>query len=494
MSQKNELAYLTVGELSEQIEKREISPVEVVDASIQRIEQRNASLNAFVYLGFDEARQSAKEAEQSIMNGEYKGPLHGIPTAIKDLFDFKPGWISTFGGVRAFKDYVADFYCPYAERMEKAGAILMGKTNSPVMGYRGTCDNYLFGPTHNPFDLTKNSGGSSGGSAAAVADGFIPIAEGTDGGGSVRIPASWCGLYGYQASYGRVPSVTRPNAFAGTSPFLYEGTLTRSVRDAAIGMEALTGYDARDPYSLPDKVDFTGALSRSIKDWKIAYSSDLDVYPVDPRVAKIVADAVKVFKEAGAQVEEVRLDIKRHQRELSDLWCRLILPVNLEFFENFKLQGMDLLKDHRADFPEEYLAWIEKGYKMSMLDHVKDQQMRTEIYDAMQNIFNRYDLLITPTLACLPVDNATDGNTMGPTEINGEKVDPLIGWCMTYFTNFSGHPAASIPAGLADNGMPVGMQIIGRRYADTDVIAASAAFEKLKPWYDIYKKCSTRPI
>jgi amidase len=490
----NELAYMTVAELSAKIRRRELSPVELMEATIRRIEQRNPSLNAFVFTAYEEARARAAEAEKQQMSGQEIGPLHGIPTGMKDLFDFKPGWISTFGGIRAFKNHKADFYCVYAERVEKAGGILVGKTNSPVMGFRGTCDNPLFGPTRNPFNLAKNSGGSSGGSAAAVADGLLPIAEGTDGGGSIRVPASWCGLYGYKASYGRIPSVTRPNAFAGTLPFLFEGTLTRSVEDAAIGLTALSGYDARDPFSLQDTPDFMAALRRSVKGWRIAYSPNFDVFPVDSKVSEIVGKAVKLFEQAGAQVEEVKLGITRDQKELSDLWCRLMMPVNIEFFENFKKAGIDVWKDHPEDLPPEYAEWLEKGYKFTILDFIRDQQMRTEIYDALQNVFNHYDLLITPTLACLPVDNASDGNTKGPGIINGVEVDPLIGWCLTYFTNFSGHPSASIPAGLSDDNLPVGMQIIGNRYGDLDVLTASAAFERMKPWQQIYSYCRNRPL
>src|SRR5262249_35025882 len=160
-------------------------------------------------------------AEQAVMNRRQLGPLHGVPTAMKDCFDFKPGWPTTYGGVKAVQDRVVDSYCTYADRIERAGALLLGKTNSPARGFRGSCDTYLFGPTHNPFDLSKNSGGSSGGSAAAVADGLVAIAEGTDGGGSIRIPASWCGVYGFKASFGRVPMVSRPNAFSTNTPFLF---------------------------------------------------------------------------------------------------------------------------------------------------------------------------------------------------------------------------------------------------------------------------------
>ncbi|PLT29812.1 amidase [Peribacillus deserti] len=492
MSLSNDLSYMSVAELSSKILRKQLSPVDVIEAVITRIKERNESLNAFVHVDFEGAKEMAKKAEAEIMSGAEVGIMHGIPSAIKDLFDFKPGWPSTFGGIRALKHNITDFYCPYAERMEKSGAILVGKTNSPVMGFRGTCDNYLFGPSRNPFNLRKNTGGSSGGSAAAVADGLLPIAEGTDGGGSIRIPAAWCGLYGYKASFGRVPSVARPNAFGGINPFLFEGTLTRNVEDAAIGLTALAGYDPRDPFSLDENVNYLSALRKSVKGMRIAFSPDFDVFPVDNQIAETVRNAVKVFEQAGAHVEEVKFGINRDQRELSDLWCRLITPINIDSLEGLKAQGIDILKDHSEDLPPEYRDWIEKGYKMNVLDLNRDQHLRTEIYDAIQNILNKYDLIITPTVASLPVDNTNDGNTKGPTQINGVEVDPLIGWCLTYFTNFTGHPSASIPAGLSKENLPIGMQIIGRRYADTDVLAASSVFERMKPWNHIYDICKNR--
>ncbi len=494
MSLADELAYMSATKLAELVRQRQLSPVEIVDAMIGRIEERNPSLNAFVFHGHEDARQRARLAEVAVTNGEPLGPLLGVPGAMKDLFDFKPGWVTTFGGIGAFSDFIADFYCVYAERMEQAGAILLGKTNSPALGFRGTCDNYLFGPSRNPFDTTKNTGGSSGGSAAAVADGLVPIAEGTDAGGSIRIPASWCGTYGFKASVGRIPMVIRPNAFAGHSPFIFEGPITRSVEDAALSLSALSGYDARDPYSLDEEVDFLGALDRPIAGWKIAYSPDFDVFPIEREVAETVEKAVGAFSEAGAHVETVRLGIERTQLELAELWCRLVIPISLAAFEGFKEQGIDVLKDHRHDLPPELIDWLERGLKISVLDHYRDQEIRSEIFDAIQGIFDDYDLLITPTLACLPVDNATDGNTVGPRQINGESVDPLIGWCLTYLTNFSGHPSASIPAGLSSAGLPVGMQIIGRRGADVDVLAASAVFEQLRPWHDSYEICANRPL
>ena len=494
MPTSDDLAHATVAGLATRIRERQLSPVEAVEAAIERIEAANDRLNAFVHLGFDDARERAREAERALTSGQELGPLHGVPTAMKDLFDFKPGWPSTFGGVRALKDFVPDFSCAWVERMERAGAIILGKTNSPVMGFRGTCDNPLFGPSRNPFDHSRNTGGSSGGSAAAVAAGLVPVAEGTDGGGSIRIPASWCGIYGYKHSFGRVPYIARPNAFTGLNPFLFEGPLTRTVEDAALVVDAIAGYDPRDPFALDEPANLSGAVGRSINGWRIAYSPDFDVFPVDRRVAEVVGDAVRAFEREGAHVEEVKLGIERDQRELSDLWCRLIIPINVEFFENMKAQGLDLLGEHRDDFPPEYLRWIDEGYRLTVPQLARDQQMRSEIYDAIQGVFENYDLLVTPTLACLAVENSDDGNTKGPTEINGVEVDPLIGWCLTYFINFSGHPAASIPAGMADGRLPVGMQIIGKRYADADVLAASAAFERVRPWQETYRMASALPV
>jgi amidase len=487
MAAHDDLAVMTAAETAARIRRRALSPVEVMDAAIARIEAGNARLNAFVHLDLEQARERARQAERAVGAGEELGPLHGVPTAMKDLFDYKPGWPTTYGGVRALRDFVADFYCAWAEGMERAGAIIVGKTNSPVMGFSGTCDNPLFGPTRNPFDLTRNSGGSSGGSAAAVAAGLVPVAEGTDAGGSIRIPASWCGVYGYKQSFGRLPYVVRPNAFTGLRPFMFEGTLARTVEDAALVTEALTGYDARDPFVLDERPALTRALGASIRGWRIAYSPDFDVYPVAPEVAAVVEDAVRVFEEAGARVEHLRLGIERDQRELSDLFFRLIIPTNVGTLEKHKREGLDLLADHRADFPPEYLRWIEKGYELRAADLMRDEEIRTEVYDAIQGALADHELLVTPTLACLPVENAADGHTKGPSEIGGVEVDPLIGWSLAYPVNFSGHPAASIPAGMA-NGLPVGMQLIGRRYADADVLAASAVFERLRPWHEHYAR------
>jgi amidase len=394
-----------------------------------------------------------------------------VPTALKDLFDYHPGWPSTHGGVRALRDYIPTFYCTYAERMLAAGAIIVGKTNAPTMGFRGTTDNFLFGPSRNPFDPERNPGGSSG--------------------GSIQIPAAWCGVYGYKPSFGRVPYTGRPNGFGGINPFLFEGVLTRSVRDAALAMTVLGGYDPRDPFALPGQVDYEAAVDQVSRPLRVAYSPDLRVFPVEPRIEETVAAAVRDLERAGAVVDTVDIAMPAGQRELSDLWCRLIAPLNVKVFEQLKGQGVDLLTDHADDFPPEYLEWVRCGYRLTTLDVAQDQALRTAVHDTIVPVFADHDVLITPTLGCSPVRNGTDGNTVGPRQVNGVEVDPLIGWCLTYPVNFTGQPAASVPAGLVD-GLPVGMQIIGARYDDATVLAVSAAVERIQPWLPHYELCRNR--
>jgi amidase len=476
-----DVAYRSASDLAAEIAQRHVSPVEVMTETIRLVEEREPSLNAIVYRGFDEAMESARSAETAMADGEDGGPLRGVPVLMKDLFDFKPGWPATFGGIPAMADHVIDGYCVWAERMEAAGAIIIGKGNSPALGFRGA------------FDTTKNTGGSSGGPAAVVADGLVPIAEGSDGGGSIRIPAAWCGLVGYQPSAGRVPSILRPNAFSGVSPFIYEGPITRSVADTALAMTALAGPHPGDPFCALDVPDFMGALDRGIDGYKIAYSRDLGVYPVQPEVAATVEEAVKAFEDAGAEVVEVDIDISIDQRELADLWCRLIMPLSLDAFSNLAAAGLDILGEHRDDLPPEFLRWADHVAGMTAMEYFDDNSRRTVVWDALQAVMANHDLLVSPTLACMPVDNLDNGETRGPTEIEGVEVDPLIGWCMTYFTNFTGYPAVSVPAGLS-GGLPVGMQIIGRRAADIDVLAAAAAYERARPWTHIYEIPAGRPL
>ena len=265
-----ELCFTPATELAFRIRRRDLSPVEVVDAFLDRIEDRNGRINAYVTVLDEEARKKAKEAERLLGSGRPLGPLHGVPVAIKDLFDFKAGVRNTFGS-KPLADFVPRQSVTYVERLEEAGAIVLGKTNTPEFGHKGATDNLLFGPTSTPFAPGKNAGGSSGGSAAAVADGLAAIAQGTDSGGSIRIPASFCGVYGLKASFGRVATASRPDAFVTHTPFSHSGPLSRTIEDAALMVDVMTGPHPRDPFSLPnDGTDYLVATRQSIEGMRVA--------------------------------------------------------------------------------------------------------------------------------------------------------------------------------------------------------------------------------
>jgi amidase/aspartyl-tRNA(Asn)/glutamyl-tRNA(Gln) amidotransferase subunit A len=484
----DEICFMPAAELARGIACLDLSPVEVVDAFLRRIEAKNPKLNAYITLLEDQARHAAREAERALTSGAALGPLHGVPVAIKDLFDYKAGVRNTFGS-KVFVDYVPNVTTTYVERIERAGAIILGKTNVPEFGHKGITDNLLLGPTSTPFKPGKNAGGSSGGSAAAVAAGLAAVAQGTDGGGSIRIPASFCGVYGFKASYGRVAAAGRPNAFGSHTPFIFSGPLARTVEDAALLLQVMAGPHPRDPFSLPDDgTDYIAATRKGARGLKIAYSPNLDVFPVDARVAAVVDEAVKTFEGVGARVERVKIGIRRPQQELSTLFWQELGVQYGEMAESFKREGTDLLGSRRDELTPEFAALLESVQSIRAIDYRVGDWMRTEVFDAFQDVFETYDLVVSPTLAVPPVDNAGDGNTLGPRRINGEEVDPLVGWCLTYPVNFTGHPAASIPAGLTAEGLPVGMQIVGRRFHDATVLAASAALERVRPWRHTYPR------
>lgn len=484
---------LSARETARLVASRQLSPVETVTAAIERIGRRNPSLNAVVFTDFDGALARARALEARIMRGDPVGRMAGVPTLMKDLFDFRSGWPTSFGGIPALKDYVPDHWSTYPRRVEAEDAILLGKTNSPVLGFCGATDNPLFGPTGNPFDITRNSGGSSGGSTAAVADGMVPVAGATDGGGSIRIPSSWSGTAGFQPSAGRVPIIMRPNAFGRAPLYVYEGPVARTVSDLALAMNALAGHDPLDPFSSLEAVDFDRALETSIKGKRIGFTRDFGIFPVEPRVASVVTDAVRAFEDAGAIVEDIDIKLPYDHKQLSDLWCRLICITSHAFLEGLKATGLDLLRDHRAQFPEQLVDFLEQIDALSAKEFLADQIMRTGVYDTLNSTLAQYDLIVSPTTAALPTKNLSNGLTTGPQQVNGVAVDPRIGWCMTYMTNMTGHPAASLPAGLAD-GLPVGLQIIGRHHADLDVMAACAAFERSRPWQHIYATPAARSL
>jgi Asp-tRNA(Asn)/Glu-tRNA(Gln) amidotransferase A subunit family amidase len=468
-------------ELARLIRERRLSPVELVDAHLERIAAVNPVLNAFVTVLADDARAAARDAERAVGDGSSVGPLHGLPIALKDLFDFKAGVRNTFG-CRPLADFVAQRTAVYVERLEAAGAIVLGKTNTPEFGCKGTTDNLLFGPTSTPFDPARNAGGSSGGTAAAVAAGLAALGQGTDAGGSLRIPAAWCGVVGFKTSWGRVANPTRPDAFLAAK-FIHIGAIARTVADAGLMTGVMAGPHPRDPNSLPDDgIDWLPAADAALARLRIAYSPDLGTFPVAAPVAKVVADAVADLAAHGAHVTPVSVRLGHDQAELSACWGRQHAVLNAATAATFADLGIDLLGDHRGELTTEFAAAVDSGRRLTALELQLDNRIRTNVLDGLEDVFADHDVIVCPTVGASPVVNAGDGTTTGPAEINGVTVDPKIGWCLTYPVNFTGHPAVSIPAGVDDDGLPVGLQIIGRRFADAEVLAMAAAVEQIRPW------------
>ncbi|MER8476053.1 amidase family protein [Mesorhizobium sp. M1163] len=484
-SADDQICFLPATELAQRIRRRDLSPVEVTEAYLRRIEARNPVVNAYTLVLGDQAMEAARAAEKAVMAGGPLGPLHGVPVGIKDLDDM--AGVPTSMGSWAVHDRVPKTSAVAVERLLDAGAIVLGKTNTPEFGHKGITDNLRFGPTSTPFAIGYNSGGSSGGSAAAVADGMAALAQGTDGGGSVRIPASFSGTVGFKPSFGRIPSVTRPDAFLWGHPLVHIGPLTRTVADAALMTKIMAGPHNRDPFCLADEgVDYVGAVAGWTPKLRVAYSPRLGNFPVDAEVATVVARAVDVMRGRGIEVDEVELDFRADHKELAALWVRTISIHYAAIAVYLKQEGIDLMGKHAKVLTPQFLAMLEGAYKVSAIDHALDDLLRTGVHEGLEDVFETHDLIVSPTLAVPPVKNATDGNTIGPTSINGEAVDPLIGWCMTYPINYTGHPAISVPAGLTARGLPVGLQIIGRRHADETVLALAAQFERMQPWFPSY--------
>jgi len=482
------VAYTSASEVATKVRQGTLSPRTVVDDVLDRIARRNDRLNAYAEVADEYARARATEIERAVEEGDPVGPLAGVPVALKESAVSKAGLRRTMGSV-PFRDSVAETDSTVVTRLESAGAVVVGTTNTPELDHKGTTDNPLRGPTRNPFDRSRNAGGSSGGSAAAVAAGLVPVSHGKDAGGSLRIPAAWSGVYAFKPTFGRVPEVTRPDGFADELGVRStHGALTRTVRDAALVLDVLEGRHPRDPSSLPDREgSYRAALERPVDDLRIAYTPDYGTFPVEAAVQETVADAVAAFGQAGATVESVDVQLGYSHAELTDAWLTLV-GANLAAMNEWlaRHEDLDLLRDHRDELTGSLVDLLESGTGTTATEYLHQHVVRTAVHDALEDIFETYDLLVSPTVCHPPVENTTEGSTLGPTEVDGEPVDPRIGWAPTFLCNFTGHPAASVPAGTVDGGLPVGMQIAGPRFADETVVAASATFERVRPWANRY--------
>jgi amidase len=462
-----DLCFLPAEELAVAIRKKDISPREVVETVLGRIERINPKVNAYCTVAPELAREAARQAEEQVLRGETLGPLHGVPFSVKDLTLTK-GVRTTFGS-KVFEHLIPQEDGLIVERLKNAGAILIGKTNTPEFGAGANTYNSVFGATRNPWKPTHTCGGSSGGSAVALACGLGPLATGSDLGGSLRIPAAFCGVVGFRTTPGLIPIYPTLLAYDNLG---VEGPMARTVRDTALMLSVIAGEDPRAPISFPsDPRTFLAAVaSPEIRGLKAAWSPDLKIIPVDREVQAIAARAAHRFAELGCSVEEAEPDL-RNVREV--------------IYVTRSLRMLASHADKLANWREKMnpnLVWnIEQGFTLTPQRIAEAEKERTNLYRRVREFFNRFDLLLTPTVAVppFPVEMSY------PQEINGKPLENYTDWfLLTYAITLTGYPAISIPCGFTQEGFPVGLQIVGRKLAETTVLKAAAAFEAISPWQD----------
>jgi Asp-tRNA(Asn)/Glu-tRNA(Gln) amidotransferase A subunit family amidase len=463
---QNDLALTPAWQLREWIGARKVSPVEVVELYLRRIQALNPRLNAFLTVCGDEALAEARRAEEAVVRGGPLGPLHGVPVPIKDLQ--ATAGIRTTRGSLLFRDFVPETDEPLVQRIRRSGAIILGKTNTPEFGHRGTTENLLGEPCRNPWDLERTAGGSSGGAAAAVAAGLCPMAQGTDAGGSIRIPAGFCGVYGIKPTQGRVPRPYRGPG--GWGVIGQSGPLCWSVRDAALLLQVMAGPHPDDPTTLPEAPpEFAANLGRGVAGLRIAWSPDLGGIPVDPEVKSVSAKAARVFAELGATVEQPSFAL---DAEVARQTFRTIFLSDMDAnFGRLLDTQADRLMPTVRDWLQEARGWPAARLARALREL---QWHRARI----EELFRHYDLLLTPTLAvtAFPIEQR-------PEVIAGVPVDPWWGFTpFTYLFNMTGQPAATVPCGFSTQKLPIGLHIVGRLGEEVTVLQASAAFEAARPW------------
>ena len=472
-SSNNEICRMDAVSLAEHIRAKRLSPVEVIDAVLDRMDKLEPVLHAFCTPTPDQARVDAKRIEADIMAGRDVGPLAGVPIGIKDLVMTKG--VRTTSGSIVYKDFIPDEDDVVVERLKAADAVILGKTNVPEMGYSGAGHNMIFPTTRNPWNTERTPGGSSAGSSAAVASGMGPFAIGSDGGGSVRIPAALCGLYGLKASMGRVPLYpgTKDERYPGVSSWEsieHIGPLTRTVADGALMMSVIAGPDDRDRHSLP-KADFDwmDTLAGDLKGLKVAFTPDLGYAVVDPEVRAVAEKAARVFEsDLGCTVEEAH---PGWDDPMGTFWGLVALESDLKGMRELVIKYGDQMQPHLVGFLNTPFT----------AEDLTDAVMgRKAVCNKMWRFMRKYDLFLMPTISIA----AFDLGIQGPETIDGTEVGPFDWLPFTFPINMTGQPAASVPAGFTSEGLPVGLQIVGRHLDDPLVLRASAAFEAAAPWRD----------
>jgi len=473
MASKHEICAMTATELAAHVQARDLSAVEATDAVLGRIEDLDGTLHAFCTVVPEQAREEAERVDRAVAAGDAVGPLAGVPIGIKDLVATKG--IRTACGSAAYEDFVPDEDDVVVERLRAADAVIIGKTNVPEFGYSGVGHNPIFPTTRNPWDPERTPGGSSAGSGSAVAAGMGPLAIGSDGGGSVRIPSAHCGLVGVKPSMGRVPLYPgcRDERYPGISSWdslEHIGPMSRTVDDAALMLSVIAGPDPRDRHSIPTAdIDWLGAAGRDIAGLKIAYSADLGYAAVDPQVREIVGRAVATFEsDLGCTVEARD---PGWEDPYAAFWGLVATDTDLV--------GMrELAERHAGRMTPHLVEFLQRPWTAEELTSAA--MARKAVCNKMWRLMADYDLLLTPTLTVPPFAV----HMQGPEKVEDRMVPQFAWLSFTLPINMTGQPAASVPAGWTSEGLPVGLQIVGRHLDDATVLAAAAAFERAASWHD----------
>ncbi len=456
-----ELVFASATDLGRRIRRKEVSAAEVMQAHLAQIERVNPKVNCMVTLQAEKALEQARAADARQAKGEVLGPLHGLPIAHKDLFLTK-GLRTTFGSP-IFKDFVPERSHLLVERTWNAGAIALGKTNTPEFGAGSQTFNAVFGATRNPYDLTKTCGGSSGGAAVALATGMAALADGSDLGASLRNPANFCNVVGLRPSVGRVPTYPAKHLWGNLS---VEGPMGRTVEDTALLLSVQAGFDPRVPIALDqDGALFRAPLKRDFKGTRIAFAPDFGgQLPVDRQVAQIIAPHARTFADLGCVLEDAVPDFSGAHE--------VFLTLRAHLFEINYGQHLD---QHRDKLKSTVIWNIESGRKLAAVDICRADAERARIYERVSRFFETYEYLVVPVnqVPPFPVEQEYVD------QINGEKLGDYLSWMKScYYITITGHPAISVPCGFTADGLPVGLQIVGRALADLAVLQLAYAFEQ----------------
>lgn len=464
-----DLCFISAHEAIQQYKQGSLSPVELTQAFIQRIEEINPEINAFTFTFFQEALQAAQGAERKYQKKNKKfRPLEGIPIVIKDNSAIE-GKISTLGS-KVYENYRPDYTHPGVERLLNAGAILLGRTTMPEFGEAGNCYTPLWGVTRNPWNLKYGPGGSSGGAGAAVSSGMTTLADGSDIGGSIRIPAACCGVVGYKPPYGRNPN----DHLSSFDPYLQYGPITRTIRDAALMQNIISGIHPADIGTVREKITIPDDLG-SVNGWKIAYSYDLGFYQVDNDVKKNMDEVLQVFKSLGCHTTHIDLG---WTEDVFEAW-KIINSVRGSAAK--KSKDPEKWRPYMADYT---VDWLDVGAKVEPGQIAEAYNVHRAMYDVMGPLLEDFDIFICPTNA-IPSVEADRSPLDLDFNINDEPARPVVAeaWFMTYPFNMLGQlPVMSVPSGFATNGVPTGVQLVSRSYDDIRVFQAASALEKEIGW------------